>query len=126
MHHDQCVFAIERKDKAGNAIIAVMNFVGNTHEKYKVPVNIEGSYKEILNTDQAVYSGKNIVNPRAIRSKKTKLNEKTKLLNKDHYIEVKLAPFSACIFEVKPKKGTTKKTTKKTPKKTKRVIKKTK
>lgn len=103
-----------------------MNFVGNTHEKYKVPVNIEGSYKEILNTDQAVYSGKNIVNPRAIRSKKTKLNEKTKLLNKDHYIEVKLAPFSACIFEVKPKKGTTKKTTKKTPKKTKRVIKKTK
>ena len=120
--HDQCVFAIERKDKAGNAIIAVMNFVGNTHEKYKVPVNIEGSYKEILNTDQAVYSGKNIINPRAIRSKKTKPNEKTKLLNKDHYIEVKLAPFSACIFEVKPKKGTTKKT----PKKTKRVIKKTK
>ena len=120
--HDQCVFAIERKDKAGNAIIAVMNFVGNTHEKYKVPVNIEGSYKEILNTDQAVYSGKNIVNPRAIRSKKTKPNEKTKLLNKDHYIEVKLAPFSACIFEVKPKKGTTKKT----PKKTKRVTKKTK
>ena len=120
--HDQCVFAIERKDKAGNAIIAVMNFVGNTHEKYKVPVNIEGSYKEILNTDQAVYSGKNIINPRAIRSKKTKPNKKTKLLNKDHYIEVKLAPFSACIFEVKPKKETTKET----PKKTKRVTKKTK
>ena len=116
------VFSQLKEDKAGNAIIAVMNFVGNTHEKYKVPVNIEGSYKEILNTDQAVYSGKNIVNPRAIRSKKTKPNEKTKLLNKDHYIEVKLAPFSACIFEVKPKKGTTKKT----PKKTKRVIKKTK
>ena len=120
--HDQCVFAIERKDKAGNAIIAVMNFVGNTHEKYKVPVNIEGSYKEILNTDQAVYSGKNIINPRAIRSKKTKPNKKTKLLNKDHYIEVKLAPFSACIFEVKPKKETTKETLKKT----KRVTKKTK
>ena len=49
---------------------------------------------------------------------KTKPNEKTKLLNKDHYIEVKLAPFSACIFEVKPKKETTKKT--------KRVTKKTK
>ena len=120
--HDQCVFAIERKDKEGNAIIAVMNFVGNTHEKYKVPVNIEGSYKEILNTDQAVYSGKNIINPRAIRSKKTKPNKKTKLLNKDHYIEVKLAPFSACIFEVKPKKETTKETLKKT----KRVTKKTK
>lgn len=38
-----------------------MNFVGNTHEKYKVPVNIEGSYKEILNTDQDVYSGKGMV-----------------------------------------------------------------
>lgn len=117
--HDQCVFAIERKDKAGNAIIAVMNFVGNTHEKYKVPVNIEGSYKEILNTDQDVYSGKGMVNPRALRSKKLKLKEKTRLLNKDHYIEVKLAPFSACIFEVKPKKEISTKTRKKVVKKTK-------
>ena len=57
-----------------------------------------------------------------IRCTKTKPNKKTKLLNKDHYIEVKLAPFSACIFEVKPKKETTKETLKKT----KRVTKKTK
>lgn len=117
--HDQCVFAIERKDKDGNAIIAVMNFVGNSHDGYKVPVNIEGSYKEILNTDQDVYSGKGMVNPRALRSKKLKLKEKTRLLNKDHYIEVKLAPFSACIFEVKPKKETSTKTRKKVVKKTK-------
>ena len=117
--HDQCVFVIERKDKDGNAIIAVMNFVGNSHDGYKVPVNIEGSYKEILNTDQDVYSGKGMVNPRALRSKKLKLKEKTRLLNKDHYIEVKLAPFSACIFEVKPKKETSTKTRKKVVKKTK-------
>ena len=102
--HDQCVFAIERKDKKGNAVIAVMNFIGNRHEKYKVPVNIEGTYKEIINSDENQYSGQNRINPRALRSKKTKPNERTYLVNKDHYIEVNLAPFSACIFEVKPKK----------------------
>lgn len=60
-----------------------------------------------------------MVNPRALRSKKLKPNEKTRLLNKDHYIEVKLAPFSACIFEVKPKKETSTKKRKKVVKKTK-------
>ena len=93
---------------------AQVDFKGNN-----VPVNIEGSYKEILNTDQDVYSGKGMINPRALRSKKLKLKEKTRLLNKDHYIEVKLAPFSACIFEVKPKKETATKTRKKVVKKTK-------
>jgi 1,4-alpha-glucan branching enzyme len=69
---------------------------------------------------QLVEKFKDIINVSKIEDAVDEL--KTKLLNKDHYIEVKLAPFSACIFEVKPKKGTTKKT----PKKTKRVIKKTK
>ena len=119
--HDQCVFAIERKDKKGNAIIAVMNFIGNRHEKYRVPVNIDGSYKEILNTDQNIYSGSNFVNPRAIRAKKTKDEDRTYLINKDHYIDINLAPFSACIFEVKPK---TVKAVKQSTKETKKTTKK--
>ena len=57
-----------------------MNFVGNSHDGYKVPVNIEGSYKEILNTDQDVYSGKGMVNPRALRSKKIKTKGKNKII----------------------------------------------
>ena len=96
-----------------------MNFIGNSHEKYKVPVNIEGTYKEIINSDENQYSGQNRINPRALRSKKTKPNEKTYLINKDHYIEVNLAPFSACIFEVTPKVAMKKATTKKAATKTK-------
>ena len=102
--NEQSVFAIQRTDKQGNKIVAVMNFVGNRHEKYKVPVNVEGSYKEILNTDQDIYSGSHFINPRAIRSKKTKKTDRSPLVNKDHYIEVNIAPFSSMIFEVKPSK----------------------
>ena len=35
----QSVFAIERKGTDGSSLIAVMNFTGNKHEGYMVPVN---------------------------------------------------------------------------------------
>ena len=103
---DQSIFAIQRTDKDGNAIVAVMNFVGNRHEKYQVPVSIEGTYKEILNTDQDIYSGSNFVNSRAIHTKKATAKDKNNvLLNREFYIPVKIAPFSSMIFEVRPSKN---------------------
>ncbi len=89
----QSVFAFARHCKEGGCIVAVMNFIGNEHEEYCVPVPFEGTYKEILNTDDTAYTGKGITNPRALKSKKGKAN------NEDQSITVKLAPFSACIFE---------------------------
>ena len=96
--NNQSVFAIERKDSKGNSLIAVMNFTENKHEGYKIPVNQPGSYKEILNSDRDIYTGTNFINKRALRTKKGKL------LNKDYYITVKIAPFSSMIFEYKPSK----------------------
>lgn len=91
----QSVFAIERKAPNGNSLIAVMNFTENKHVGYHIPVNGKGSYKEILNSDQDIYSGSNFTNPKVIKAVK----ENT--LNKEYYIPVDIAPFGSMIFEVK-------------------------
>lgn len=94
----QSIFAYTRKDKKDNILVCVMNFVGNTHEKYTIPVPKAGSYKEIINTDKDVYTGSDITNKRALRSKKMKA------LGFDNVIQVKIAPFSGMIFELKKDK----------------------
>ena len=91
----QSVFAFERKCPSGNSLIAVINFTGNSHTGYMIPVNEEGSYKEIINTDKDMYSGSNFINSRVIKAKKGEV------LNKEYYIPVNIAPFAGMIFEVK-------------------------
>lgn len=116
--HNQSVFAYARFDKKGNCIVVVTNFIGNKHENYAVPVPFEGSYKEILNTDKDTYTGSNYTNTRALRSKKGTC------LNEAQSIHVKLAPFSAVVFEYhKPKKTSSpkRKTKKRTTKEGKAV-----
>lgn len=93
----QSVFSYARIAPDGNCIIVVANFVGNTHSSYTIPVPFNGSYKEILNSDTDVYSGNNFTNPRAIRSKKGRV------LGEDQSIIVRLAPFSAAVFEYRGK-----------------------
>ena len=94
----QSVVAIERKGTDGSSLIAVMNFTGNKHEGYMVPVNQPGSYKEILNSDTDIYTGSNFVNKRAIKAKEGQT------LNKEYYIPVNIAPFGSMIFEYKGSK----------------------
>lgn len=105
--NEQSVFSFLRRDKKGNTLVAVINFIPNKHEAYPIPFKEPGTLKEIINTDQDIYSGKGYTNPRAIRSKAV---SKTK----DQYVfPVKIAPFSSMIFEFKPsakKTNSTKKT----------------
>lgn len=98
---EQSVFAIQRTDKKGNQLVAVMNFIGNTHEVYTIPVSKPGSYKEIINTDDFKYSGKGMTNPRSIKTKKAK---KVDGLKKDYYFNCKIGSFASMIFEFKPSK----------------------
>ena len=107
--HNQSVFSYARFDKKGNCLVIVANFIGNSHDNYAVPVPFAGSYKEILNTDKDSYNGSNYTNTRALRSKKGTC------INEAQSIHVKLAPFSAVVFEYhKPaKKVSSSKKTKK-------------
>ena len=90
----QSVFAYARKDKEENIYICVMNFIGNSHYGYQIPVPVKGTYKEIMNTDSYYYCGNNNINTSEIESKEMKV------LNKDNAIEINIAPFSAMIFEL--------------------------
>lgn len=109
--HNQSVFSYARFDKKGNCLVVVANFIGNSHDNYAVPVPFAGSYKEILNTDKDSYNGSNYTNTRALRSKKGTC------INEAQSIHVKLAPFSAVVFEYhKPAKKVS------SPKKTKKSV----
>ncbi|MGX8680696.1 MAG: alpha amylase C-terminal domain-containing protein, partial [bacterium] len=89
--HQQSVFAYARFAPDGDCIVAIMNFIGNSHKAYKLPVPFNGAYQEIINTDQDIYTGSNYVNG-------TLHSQKGRTIDEDQFIEVKLAPFSSCIF----------------------------
>ena len=91
----QSIFAYERKTKSGKTFVCVLNFLGNTHIGYKIPVTNKGFYREVMNTDSYYYGGSDFVNKEEIASKAIKL------WGKNNVIEVNIAPFTAIIFELK-------------------------
>lgn len=69
---DDCnnsIYAFERIDKNGNVIIALCNFTYNVHYGYRVGVQQEGCYRELLNTDLVKYGGSDVKNPTRIESR---------------------------------------------------------
>ena len=92
---NQGVFAYSRKDKEGNILVAIMNFVGNTHRGYRIPVPVEGKYKEIINSDEQQYTGSGFINKKVLKSEKIHVN------NKENSILVDIAPFTGMILELK-------------------------
>ena len=95
--YNQSVFAYARYAPNGETLVCVMNFVGNTHKGYRVPVPKVGKYKEIINSDTDYYTGGNFTNKKILKS------EKIAVLNKENSILVDIAPFSGMIFEWKEK-----------------------
>ncbi|MCL1900027.1 MAG: 1,4-alpha-glucan branching protein GlgB, partial [Promicromonosporaceae bacterium] len=59
---DRNTLAYLRKDAAGNPIAVVVNFAGNPHEGYRLPLPFGGVWKEVLNTDAADYGGSGVGN----------------------------------------------------------------
>ncbi len=91
----QSVFAYERKTLEGQHLLIVLNFTPNNHTSYCIPVTKAGKYKEILNSDRNIYSGKHQINSRQIKTKKGIV------LGKPYSINVKIAPYTGMIFEWK-------------------------
>ncbi|ADG77908.1 1,4-alpha-glucan branching enzyme GlgB OS=Tsukamurella paurometabola (strain ATCC 8368 / DSM/ CCUG 35730 / CIP 100753 / JCM 10117 / KCTC 9821 / NBRC 16120/ NCIMB 702349 / NCTC 13040) OX=521096 GN=glgB PE=3 SV=1 [Tsukamurella paurometabola] len=51
------VLSFLRWGSDGSVVLCLYNFSGQTHERYRVGVPFPGSWREILNTDSAEYSG---------------------------------------------------------------------
>ena len=67
-NNTQSIFAYTRTAGNGQTIVVVMNFTPNTHRHLRIPVPKYGIYREILNSDQDIYAGGNMVNKGLISS----------------------------------------------------------
>ena len=59
---DQSVFAFVRRARDGAFVVAVCNFTPVVRHGYRLGVPAAGAYREIINTDSAVYGGSGVGN----------------------------------------------------------------
>lgn len=88
------IFIYRRMSKEQEYII-VLNFSSNHYVNFRMGVDRNATLKEVLNTDTDIYSGSNIRNTKALRTKKVPHN------NLNYSCEFEIAPFSGIVFEVK-------------------------
>ncbi len=55
---DQSIISFKRRDKAGNEIICVCNFVPVERKNYRIGVGNKGSYRQVFSTDLKEFGGK--------------------------------------------------------------------
>jgi len=76
-------------------LLIVINMSPNRYKNFSLGIDIQCSLTEILNSENEIYGGCNLVNPKIILTQKVSMN------NKINSIVIDLAPFVSCIFEVK-------------------------
>ena len=99
----QSVVAFLRKDAAGKQVLVVCNFNPVLREGYTLGAPVSGSYKEILNSDDAEFGGSGTVHNKAVRTKKKPLH------GFEQSITITLPPMSTLYFEVPAKRSPRKK-----------------
>ena len=98
--------AFLRKDAAGKQIMIVCNFTPVLRESYIMGAPVAGSYKELINSDDAAFGGSGLHHNKAVRSKKVPMH------GFDQSITITLPPLSAVYFEVPAPRATRAKTAK--------------
>lgn len=90
---EKCMVSFMRKaENREDALLVVVNFA-NVEQEFTIGVPYEGSYKEILNTDDKAFGGEGRVNSRA------KLTKEEEYDGRPFTVTVKSAPLSVSIFE---------------------------
>ncbi len=90
--NQQSLFAYQRKDMLGNVMIYVMNFTPNVHNGLRIPVEVPGIYKELLNTDRDIYGGSNVTNPSHLHS------EEVPWVREEDSIVINLGAFASSVI----------------------------
>jgi 1,4-alpha-glucan branching enzyme len=66
---DRSVFAWLRKGRdAADRCLVVVNFTPEVYRDYRIKVPLAGTWREVLNTDAAIYGGTNVGNGGAVRT----------------------------------------------------------
>ena len=93
----QSVIAFIRRDRSGEEIITVCNFVPVRRENYRIGVEQKGSYKILLNTDWLSFGGNTREEKLSIKS------ENKPMHGKEYSLELNLPPLS-CMYLRKNKR----------------------
>ena len=94
----QSVIAFLRKDAAGKQILVICNFNPVLREGYTLGAPVSGTYKEILNSDDAAFGGSGTVHNKPVRTHKKPQH------GFEQSITITLPPMSVLYFEVPAKR----------------------
>ncbi len=101
--NDQSILTYLRKGKhKKDMVLVVCNFTEVPRMQYQVGVPYSGKWREIFNSDDALYGGTGIVNPEPITA------EKETYHGRDHAIRLTLPPLGVTILEPARVKSTKK------------------
>ncbi len=78
--------------------VVVLNMMPISYEDYLIGVPYSGKYTEIMNSEKDIYSGCNMCNFEPVKAVKKPRH------NQPYQIKIRIAPFSAIIFEAKIRK----------------------
>ncbi|MCU1519459.1 MAG: 1,4-alpha-glucan branching enzyme [Pseudarthrobacter sp.] len=90
---DRNVLSFVRWDKDGNPLVCAINFSGGPHVGYTLGVPSVGDWREVLNTDSAVYGGSGVLNAGTLTSDAEPLHGQPATLT------VTLPPLGAAYFK---------------------------
>ncbi len=90
---DNCVVAFMRKSSTGQVLIFVINATPVPREAYRIGVNGDGWYEEMLNTDAQTYGGSNVGNFGGVEA------EPTSWQGKSHSLLLRLPPLAVVGFK---------------------------
>ncbi|RMH51509.1 MAG: 1,4-alpha-glucan branching protein GlgB [Zetaproteobacteria bacterium] len=89
----QSVLSYLRRDNDGNALLVVLNLTPVVREGYRIGVPEPGCYREIFNSDSAIYGGGNIGNCGQV------VSEPIAFMGRPHSLSLRLPPLSCLIFD---------------------------
>ncbi len=69
-HRNNCVSFMRKSDKADETVYVACNFADETQTEYRIGVPYAGNYKEIFNSQSALYEGWDIGNAEAVEAVK--------------------------------------------------------
>lgn len=95
---ENIVSFMRKTKKPEETILVICNFAPVEHKKFRLGVPFHGKYKEIFNSEDKIYGGCGMTNPRAKTSKKEECDER------ENSIVIDLAPLGVQIFTCTPVK----------------------
>ena len=92
---EQSVYAYCRygNDKS-KPVVVVCNFTPATHENYELGVPVEGTWREIFNSDASQYQGSGLTNTKLMKTTAMQVH------GREHAINLRIPPLATVVLEV--------------------------